>query len=195
MIRINNIRYNYVPPSKSLWSTKWKGDNHKVFIPAQRYLEAPYAHTYFAKLIPKLQKTDLNLEIIENRLRTIPWKEWQNNFIRDSVLLDCADKTSSFVLEEAMTIGMPVISRDKFETPFMIRDKIDGFTKWTEKELIEILFKFTEDYSFAKKWGLNSKERGKEMLSVKKTRDVFNWAFNNTIKLFNSTKEPFKRGT
>ena len=188
-----NIKYNYVPPSKTLWNKKWEGDIPKVFIPAQRYLESPYAHTYFSKLIPKLQETDLNLEIVENKTRTIPWSEWQDFFIHNRVLLDCADKTSSFVLEEAMTIGMPVISRNMFESPYVIRDRIDGFLKWNEEELINILFKFTEDYSFAKKWSRRSKKRGEEVLSVEKTRKVFNDSFHNAIDLYNSTNDPFKR--
>ena len=190
----SNIQYVYVPPSKILWNRDWKGYRRKVFIPAQKYLEPAYAHTYAAKLIPKLMKTDLKLDVVLNRTRIISWKHWQDYFTYDRVLLDIADKSSSFVLEEAMTVGMPVISRNMFESPYVIRDKVDGFINWTEEELIELLHKFLEDDSFAKEWSLKSRKRGKEMLSVEKTKTVFNEAFEDAIRLFNSTRDPFKRG-
>lgn len=178
-----NNQYVYVPPSRTLWNQDWKGDKRKIFIPAQRYLEPRWKHTHAAKLIPKLMKTDLKLDVVLNKLRIMPWKKWQGYFIHDRALLDVADKHSSFVLQEAMTIGMPVISRNLFESPWIIRDKVDGFLKWTDKELIEILHKFLEDDSFANKWALKSKERGNEMLSAERTNIVFNNAFRNAIEL------------
>lgn len=185
MRHYSNNYYAYVPPSRTLWNQDWEGDIRKVFIPAQRYLEPEWKHTFAAKLVPRLMKTDLkpNLNIVLNRLRTIPWKEWQSHFIHNRVLLDIADKHSSFVLEEAMTIGMPIISRNIFETPWVVRDKVDGFTIWTEKELIELLHKFIEDDSFANKWSLNSRNRGKEILSAKRTNAIWNRAFQDAIRL------------
>jgi len=188
-----NSQVVYVSPSRTLWNRDWKGDRRKIFIPSQRYLEPAYAHTYAAKLIPRLMKTDLKLDVVLNKTRTIPWKRWQRYFIHDRVLLDIADKHSSFVLQEAMTIGTPVISRNMFESPYIIRDKVDGFIKWTEEELIELLHKFLEDDSFANKWSLKSKERGKEVLSAERTRTVFNRAFQNAIELFHYYGS-FKKG-
>ena len=188
-----NNQYVYIPPSRTLWNQDWKGDIQKVFIPGQAYLHPSYVHTFFAKLIKNLQKTDLALALIEDSNRQIPWSQWQDYFIHNRVLLDCADKRCSFVIEEAMTIGMPIISREAYETPWQIRDKVDGFTKWSDNELIELLHKFTEkDNSFATEWSLKSKERGKEILSVAKTRECFNKAFEDAIKLFNSSKNPFE---
>jgi len=179
-----NKQYVYVPPSRTLWNRDWEGDIRKVFIPAQSYLQPKWAHTFAAKLIHILEKTDLKLDIVLNRTRVMPWKEWQEHFIHDRVLLDVADKHSSFVLEEAMTIGMPVISRNIFETPWVVRDKVDGFTKWNEKQLIKLLHKFLDaDNSFAKEWSLKSRKRGKEILSAKETNLIWNSAFQNAIKL------------
>ena len=188
-----NIRYTYVCPSKTLWNVGWKGDIPKVFIPAQSYLQPQYSKLFFTDLINKLKQTDIPLEIIENKTRTIPFQEWRDFYIHNRVLLDCSDKSCSFCIEEAMTLGMPIVTRNALEAPLMLRDSVDAFLRWNFEELVDILHKFTEDYSFAAKWAERSRRRGKVILSVEDTRSCFNKAFVDAIELFNSTKNPFEK--
>jgi len=74
----------------------------------------------------------------------------------------------------------------------MVRDKIDGFSKWTDDELIELLKRFTTDKDFADEWSRKSKARGRKLLNPNKTKRIFNQALEDSIDLFNSTKYPFE---
>lgn len=186
-----NIRFCYVPPSKTLWNKEWIGDKPQVFIPAQRYLDPEYSHSKMAQIVPLLEQSGISLDIARGK-RTIPFNEWQDKFIHDRVLFDCSQKYASFVVEEAMMIGMPIVTLNINENAVMIRDKIDGYTNWTDKQLIELLTKFTTNRNFANKWSINSKRRGKEILNPKTTNKIWNEAFHDSVKLFKNSTDPFK---
>lgn len=187
-----NIRYSYVVPSKTLWDKEWKGDVNNVLIPAQRYLDPEYSNSKMAQIIPILKKGGINVDIITGK-RTMPFNEWRDKFIHNRVLLDCSQKYASFVVEEAMMVGMPIVCLDQYESGIMIRNGIDGFTRWTDSELVSLLRQFTADKTFANEWSIKSKARGKEILDSEKTRQVFNQAIIDSIALFKSSKDPFMR--
>jgi len=189
----SNIRYTHVPPSRKLWSKNWKGDIPKVFIPAQRYLEPGFSHTFLHKLMKELRNTKLELDVLENAQRLMQFDDWRWKFIHERVLLDASDKLSSFVIEEAMMVGMPIVTRNINEQSLLVRDKVDGLTIWDERDLIQILTRFLTDYEYAKEWSEKSKARGKEILLPNKTREVLNKAMGDAIRLFKNSKEPFKR--
>jgi len=183
-----NIRYSHITPSPTLWNIDWIGDQPTVFISARRFSKL----TVIAPILNQLKKKVTNLDVIEETPRTIPFEEWRNKFIHNRVLLDLSLKKGDMVLQEAMTIGMPVITFNKFDYPLVIRDKIDGFSSWnpenlkSEKELnelIELLNKFSIDYSFAKEWGERAKARAKECFPIEKQREIWNKAFEDAISL------------
>jgi len=105
-----NIRYSYVPPSKTLWNEKWKGDKPQVFFPAQRYLMPEYSHTKLAQIYHLLKKANIKMDVIKDATREIPFPDWKSKFINNRVLLDCTQKYASFVVEEAMMVGMPIVT-------------------------------------------------------------------------------------
>jgi len=188
-----NIRYSYVSPSKTLWwDHEWKGNKPQVFFPAQRYLMPCYGNTKLAKIYHLLKKSNIKMDAVKNVTRKISFPDWRSKFINNRVLLDCTPKYVSFVIEEAMAVGMPIVTLGLNESSIMVRDKIDGFSKWTYKELIELLRRFITDKEFADEWSLKSKARGRDILDPNKTRKVFNQALKDSIYLFNSTKYPFE---
>lgn len=188
-----NIRYTHVPPSKKLWDKEWEGDVSKVFIPAQRNLRPEFNDSFLFNLMKGLRSTKLELDVLENSQRIMKFEDWRWKFIHERVLLDASDKLSSFIIEEAMMVGMPIVTRNINEQSLLVRDKVDGFTIWNEKDLIQILTKFLSDYKFAKEWSLRSKARGKEILSPNKAREILNKAINDAIHLFKNSEEPFKK--
>lgn len=185
----SNIRYSYVPPSQILWNKEWQGDIPKVFIPAQRYLEPEYAHSKMAQIVPLLKNAGISLDIATGK-RTMSFNQWQDKFIHNRVLLDCTQKYASFIVEEAMMVGMPIVAIDNYETGIMVRDNIDGFTNWSNLHgvhsndaLIELLQRFTTDKRFADKWSIASKARGKDILDPNKTAKIFNQAIVDAITI------------
>lgn len=182
-----NIRYScYMVPSGSIWNEKWIGDVPKIFVPLSRC-------NLDVNLYRNLLRSGLSLDVVRSPGRSIPFKAFQDKFIHNRVLLEMSEKNASTCLLEAMSIGMPVISTNRHENPFMLRNGIDSTIIWTEKELFELLQKYLNDYSFAKEMGEKAKRRFEEICNLKEQNKVWNNAFNDAITLYKNASEPFMR--
>jgi glycosyltransferase involved in cell wall biosynthesis len=82
-----------------------------------------------------------------------------------------------------MVIGMPIIVRDFYDFPLVIRNRIDGFSKWDDGELIKIVRELLLDKNKAMEWGEKAKLRAEEFFSLEKEREVFTKAFEDAIKM------------
>lgn len=183
-----NIRHCYPVPSKQIWNRSWIGDKPEVFCPVRAsYILGRKTVKKVKKIIDYLEDQKLPMKLYKTQSRTISFKEWQNNFIHSRVLLEATGKNSSFTLFEAMKIGMPVVTLDWKEFPYIVRNGKDGYRNNNPQELHKILKEFLVNYPLAKKMGQRAKKRSNMILNLKKERKVWNKAFKDAIKIFNKT--------
>jgi hypothetical protein len=176
--------------SRTLWKEDWIGDKQIVMSTVGGYSKNPT----FIPILEYLKERKIPLDMRTTSPRTIPFETWKSKFIHSRVLLELTMKPSSFTILEAMTIGMPVVAFPYSDAPLVVRNKIDGFSRWESKEeLADLLEKFLNDYNFAKEWGARSKERGNELNSNKITKEIWNKAFADAINTFNKHSDnPFE---
>lgn len=175
--------------SRKLWDEDWVGNKRMVM----STVGGLCIHPTFSGILDHLKLRGIPLDYKKTAPRVVPFQTWKSKFVHSRVLLEMNFKPSSFTILEAMTIGMPIVSSSNNDAPFMVRDKVDGFSKWgTREELADLLIKFLDDYEFAKEWGIKSKKRGNELNSVKTTKEIWNNAFSDAIKTFKKNEEnPF----
>jgi hypothetical protein len=184
----NLMRHVYAVPSKTLWSKPWIGDEKKIFVPLRKPLFAHLDKEQNA-IINYLQKNNIKIEFSENTRRDIPFEEWQKKFIHSRVLLEITNKTASTILSEGMVIGMPIITFNRNEYKYQIRNEVDGFITDSPQEIYSLCKKMLDDYEYAKEMGHKAKERADVLFDQQIIRQVWNTAFEDAIKIVNSQKK------
>jgi len=184
-----NIRYCWMTPSPTLWKNHWIGDRPTVFVTA-RDLKS---YQEFDPLFQKLKTEKIPYDCSTGNKRNLPFKDWQDKFIHNRVLLEAVVKTVSTVVSEAMQIGMPVVVPNFNDNAKMIRNEQDGFClnlydRTNLDKVIEILNHFLKDYTFAKDYGERAEKRARECFSISETNKIWNKALEDAISLFKESK-------
>lgn len=179
-----NIRYMYVPPSATLWNKDWIGDKKEIFMPVQGHMLPQNKGSGVKDMVETLKSAGIPLKLVENKVRSEPFEDWRNHYIHSRGLFEFTLKYASFITEEALMIGTPIVVKANFDSKLMIRNCKDGFSNISTQKTIEVLQRLVDDYEFAKEWSKKAKERGKTLLQPEITIGVVEEAVRDAIRLY-----------
>jgi len=169
-----NTKFSYPLPSPYVWDGTWKGDEKKLLVIHKGECD---------KLLSDIQKWNLPLEVIDNKLRNIPFNEWKAKFVHNRALIELEIKHSSTSLLEARMMKMPSLAFDYGDANMMTYAFSEA--DWKLKMMLKELLVNDE---LCKNWYNHFP------LEVPQTKDVFGPAFQDAIRLCKNAKEPFLLG-